>query len=221
MYRRHEATFRARGWLLLEAGFPTVFLALAAPQIKPTPLLFGVLLDFTNYDVEPPSLLLVDALTKRPLALRELVTRMPRRSKGEVQVQLAPVAQPGAEGPAVAPPPGGPPPAGGPPPLFVNLASPPVDLMQGYPEAGYPFMCLEGIYEYHQHPAHSGNDWLLHRDRGAGTLHAILTVFETYAVRPLLAYHVGARMSFSPQPNQPVQQLQLQVNGFFTSGPPE
>jgi hypothetical protein len=219
VYQRHEAAHRARGWLLHEAEFPTVFLALAAPQLKPAPLVFGLLLDFTNYDVEPPSLLLVDPLTKRPLATRELATNMPRRQAARIEVAPVPDAPAASEVPAAQEPEEPVVPAAPAPEAIVNLA-PPIALLQDSP-SGFPFLCLEGIYEYHQHPAHSGNDWLLHRARGAGTLQAILGVFETYAVRPLVAYHIGARMNFVSQQNQPMlQQILLQVNGFVVSEPP-
>lgn len=35
---------------------------------------------------------------------------------------------------------------------------------------GRPFLCLPGLREYHSHPQHSGDDWLLHRSSGAGRL---------------------------------------------------
>jgi Predicted metal binding domain len=45
-------------------------------------------------------------------------------------------------------------------------------LIQGHPDTGEPFLCLQGIREYHRHHEHSGDDWLLHRGRGLGTLAA-------------------------------------------------
>ena len=214
MYRRHEAAHRARGWLLLEAEFPMVFLALAAPQLNPTPLVFGLLLDFTNYDVEPPSLLLVDPLTKRPLATHELLTVMLRRQTARAAAAPAPAKPASDEAPDAPEPPVAP----AAPDVVVQLDQA-IPLMQPSP-SGFPFLCLEGVYEYHQHPAHSGNDWLLHRARGAGTLQAILNVFETYAVRPLLAYHLEARMDFIAQQNRPMHQILLHVNGLLMSEPP-
>lgn len=43
----------------------------------------------------------------------------------------------------------------------------------GHPIEGVPFLCLPGIREYHSHPQHSGDDWLLHRERGDGKLAVI------------------------------------------------
>ena len=38
---------------------------------------------------------------------------------------------------------------------------------------GRPFLCLPGLREYHSHPQHSGDAWLLHRTSGAGRLAVI------------------------------------------------
>ena len=46
-------------------------------------------------------------------------------------------------------------------------------LVHAHPETGRPFLCLPGIREFHTHPQHSGEDWLLHRDLGEGDLAVI------------------------------------------------
>jgi len=33
-----------------------------------------------------------------------------------------------------------------------------------------PFFCIQGTKEYHHHPAHSGDSWMLHRTKGEGKL---------------------------------------------------
>lgn len=38
-----------------------------------------------------------------------------------------------------------------------------------HPDGG-PFLCMPGLREYHSHPQHSGDEWLLHRTSGAGRL---------------------------------------------------
>jgi len=42
--------------------------------------------------------------------------------------------------------------------------------VEGHPDTGRVFLCKRGVREYHSHPEHSGDDWLLHRDQGYGTL---------------------------------------------------
>lgn len=43
-------------------------------------------------------------------------------------------------------------------------------LIDQHPTTLQPFLCLPGIREYHTHPQHSGDDWLLHRHLHAGDL---------------------------------------------------
>ena len=63
-------------------------------------------------------------------------------------------------------------------------------LMQAYPD-GIPFLCIAGVREYHEHPAHSGDVWELHRPVGAGRLVRILEVIDTYGIRPLKGYNIN------------------------------
>lgn len=46
----------------------------------------------------------------------------------------------------------------------------PRNVLLGRPGTGEPFLCMPGIREYHEHPQHTGDDWLLHRGEGAGRL---------------------------------------------------
>jgi hypothetical protein len=43
-------------------------------------------------------------------------------------------------------------------------------LIDRHPLTELPFLCVPGTREYHSHPQHSGDDWLLHRTTGAGRL---------------------------------------------------
>ena len=36
-------------------------------------------------------------------------------------------------------------------------------LLDNHPVTHKPFLCLRGVREYHEHPQHSGDDWLLYR----------------------------------------------------------
>ncbi len=46
----------------------------------------------------------------------------------------------------------------------------PRNVLLEHPLTRLPFLCLPGVREYHQHPQHTGDDWLLHRSQGAGSL---------------------------------------------------
>jgi hypothetical protein len=173
-FRRLEAEHRRRGWWLMEASFPTVFVVFAAPQLRPSAVVCGVELDFTNYDLEPPSVRLVDPFTREPYRAKDLPTTLPRRQ--DVDVSLGPAVQ---------------------------RISQAVPLMVAHDAQDVPFLCIPGVYEYHTHPAHTGDSWLLHRGKGAGRLFTILHTIYQYGVQPLTSYQVG-----------------LRVIGFVTGEPP-
>lgn len=142
-YLQQKEVFRARGVWLLEYSFPQVLFAFTAKNVKPYPLIpFGVMFDFSNYDVAPPSVRLVDPLTKRPL------------SYGEVGTPFFKQQRPG---------------------------EPPVRLIQGWGDEDVaPFICLQGIREYHNNPGHAGDPWLLYRAAGFGKLARLLDLLARY-----------------------------------------
>ena len=179
-YRRHEADLRKRGWLLVTAEFPQVLVVLCAATLKPPAVITGVAFDFANYDAAPPSVRLVDPFTGDPYKAAELPTNLSRQVVG-------------------------PPIAGMPLPPGAQLVGR-QPLMQAYGPEDTPFLCLAGVREYHEHPAHSGDLWELHRRTGAGRLVRLLEVIDTYGVRPISGYNV---------------ELVPQVTGFLQSEVPE
>jgi Predicted metal binding domain len=38
-------------------------------------------------------------------------------------------------------------------------------LIDDHPDTHKPFLCLRGIREYHEHPQHTGDEWLLYKDK--------------------------------------------------------
>src|ERR1700730_11994614 len=65
-WRKRASEHGRRGIVLVDAVFPKAFAVFALPRVRPAHLLFGVELDFTNYDVWPPSLMVVDPLSREP-----------------------------------------------------------------------------------------------------------------------------------------------------------
>jgi Predicted metal binding domain len=58
-------------------------------------------------------------------------------------------------------------------------------------EQQLPFLCLPGVKEYHDHPAHTGDSWLLHRNVGGeGSLGFLVDKLYQYGVKPLLNYAI-------------------------------
>ena len=81
-FRRLAANYRQRGWFLADATFPIVVVVLAAPKVKPSPVVVGVRFDYTDYDLLPPSVRLVDPFTAEPYTLSTLPTNLPRGIQG-------------------------------------------------------------------------------------------------------------------------------------------
>lgn len=82
----------------------------------------------------------------------------------------------------------------------------PVDLVvHSHPETGRPFFCVPGIRQYHGHPQHSGDSWLLHRQTREGSLATICDRIWRAMVRNLL----GVQVNVQTLPGQ--VQLQLRV----------
>jgi len=178
-YRAIEKDQVRLGWWLLEADFPKVFVVFAAPQLKPPAVICGVQLDFTNYDLEPPSVRLVDPFTRVPYRSNQLPTVMLRR-----QIKSIPALQ-----------------AAG---LAGAQATTDVPLLQAHHPDDIPFLCVPGVLEYHRHPAHTGDSWLTHRGLGAGTLINLLSVIYQYGVRPIASYGIGLQVVGFHQ-NEPPQ----------------
>jgi hypothetical protein len=134
-WQANAAIYARRGWLLLDRGPLHVEVAFLATVplvgVFTIPVVTAcVRLDYTNYDLWPPSLTFIDPRTREP-------------------------ASPPVRAPATTP-------------VGVRDA-----LIDGHPDTGRPFLCLPGIREYHNHPQHTGDDWLLHRAIGAGRLAVI------------------------------------------------
>lgn len=165
-FRSLQLEYQKKGWLLVEAVFPTMFVVVCAPQLDPPSVLCGVRFDYTNYDTEPPSVQLVNPFTRQPYTWATLppAAHLPRAQPHQV-VQL-----PGMPGP-------------------VEVAGPPSTLMQPDPDPnGIPFLCVAGTREYHHHPGHSGDPWELHRASGAGEAVRLLDVIYRYGVEPMKGY---------------------------------
>lgn len=170
-YRQMGDDCRRRGWWLLDATFPNVLVAFVAPQVRPRPLVFAVRINFDNYDLWAPSVRLVDPFTGALLKTRELppgLTFM-RLVPGEGMVEIEGLGKLPAQ----------------------NVPQP---LLQHYGPDELPFICLPGIREYHEHPGHSGDDWLLHRDRGEGTLYFLLEKLARYGLEPVKQYQLALQV---------------------------
>lgn len=178
-YQRIAADQRAKGCFVLEAGYPEVLVAFAAAHLRPAALVFGALLDFTNYDLWPPSVTLVNSFTRVPYLTRDLppALTMTRRVKMVMPVMIPGLGQ------------------------MAGVTDQP--LMQSYGPDDMPFFCIPGVREYHDHPAHSGDSWLAHRAKGEGTLFFIIDQLHRYGIQPLQGYEFGMQIVGYARPVPP------------------
>lgn len=170
-FRAVEDDYRQRGCFLYRVAFPEVIVIFATPKVRPAMLVFGVRIDFSNYDLWAPSVQLVDPFTLVPYRLREAPTRLLRAQR------ITPDDAPQQ--------------------LFQ-----PAPLLIAHNEDDVPFICLPGIREYHEHPAHTGDSWLLHRGQGEGTLAQIVALLARYGVehaRPQVQMRIGVEYTELPQ----------------------
>jgi hypothetical protein len=64
-------------------------------------------------------------------------------------------------------------------------------LIDGHPDTGIPFVCFPGIREYHSHPQHSGDSWLLHRSAGEGSLSTVCDRVWRFMARNVVGLSVN------------------------------
>lgn len=167
-YRACGAEYRRRGWLLVEADFPKVTVIFAAPQVVPSAIVMGISFDYTNYDASPPSVQIVEPFSGRPYTMNELPTQL-NRSLPQQEIQMP---MPGIQAA---------------PRMLLQQVQP---YMQALRPDEVPFLCIAGVREYHEHPAHSGDLWELHRPHGAGRLVRLLEVISRYGVEPITGFGV-------------------------------
>ena len=100
LYKNLERLYCARGWFLVKAEYPEIFIVFGAPKANPSVVVLGALLDFSNYDLWPPSLRIVNAFTREPYNYGSLPTKLDR-NVGIVdtpigkQIQAQALMQPG------------------------------------------------------------------------------------------------------------------------------
>jgi hypothetical protein len=81
-------------------------------------------------------------------------------------------------------------------------------LIEGHPSNKQPFLCMAGIREYHWHPQHTGDSWLLHRSAKEGTLATVCERIWRLMVRNV----IGLRVTVQGFPGMPLRaQVDVQV----------
>ena len=164
-FRSHAEEFRNRGWFLLSSDFPNALVLLASQKTTPPAMVCGILFNYANYDADPPSIRLVNPFTCEPYKFDQLPTQLKRLVPEE-------------EGPRVF--------QGD----FQLQLRKEQRLMVAHRAKEIPFICIAGVREYHEHPAHSGDHWELYRSSGAGRLIRLVQIISKYGMEPIVGYHV-------------------------------
>lgn len=161
---------------MLKAEYPEVLVAFATPRPSQVSVPFAALVDFTDYDAQPLKVTLVHPCTRKVLKYSEVLSQtfpnLPFQPPPRIaRLRLGPGGQ-----------------------LTQD------SLLQGYDQDDpAPFLCLPGVRAYHDHPAHTGDSWWLHKQRGEGSLHTLLHTLWKYGVRNITGQNVI---------------IQAQVSGF-------
>ncbi|HEY9245300.1 MAG TPA: putative metal-binding protein [Candidatus Methanoperedens sp.] len=159
--------WREKGVFLIYESFPVVEFVFTTPKLHPSAIAFSVRIDFTNYDIEPPSLKFICPFTGRILTRQEipvqfLQVKFPEKMDTNIPIQIQQQ-----------------------------------DLLQASSPNEIPFFCIPGIKEYHDHPAHTGDAWLLHRKRGEGGLGFILDQLYNHSITCISSYQISYNIGFA------------------------
>ena len=160
--------WRKKGVFLILEDYPIVEFLFTTPKLRPSAIAFAVRIDFTNYDIEPPSLKFICPFTKKILTRQEILAKFPQ------------IKMPDKVDPTI--------------PIQNQIQS--QDLLQNHQNEP-PFFCIAGIKEYHDHPAHTGDSWLLHRTKGEGRLGFILDQLYNHSIAIITSYQVAYNIGFA------------------------
>lgn len=188
-WQENRELYRRRGWVLVSRDGLIVDVAFTAQvqvstSAAPLPIVTACIrLDYSDYDLEPPSLTFIDLQSGKP--------HFPH-------VQA----------------------------LILTEEGPRDLLIRAHPQTKLPFLCIPGTREYHSHPQHSGDSWLLHRSRRAGALAVICDQVWRSMARNVFGFRVTVQ-TFPPPFSSPpdvrlwqgdVDALRAQVAGALPPG---
>lgn len=192
---RYKDMYAQRGCFIVSVTFPEVRAIFCATKTKPSAVVFGALMSFDNYDFWPPSVKLANPFTFIPYKTNELPTKLTHTVPAGAQMNIPELLdQLGAQLPP------------GVHPSQVREVQQLHDFVQSFGAEDEPFICMPGIREYHNTPAHTGDIWLRHRGKGEGTLEFLLNKLLRYGVEPLTGFQIA---------------LQPMITGFAPHGFPE
>lgn len=163
-----QFSYAKRGILLLSAEFPRIEVAFVAVKVHPAVVILTARFDFTDFDVRPLSVQFIDFRTREPLAYEQLLTKLNRLDPSITPETAATLTQTGQ----------------------------PIPIVPAIQPGERPFLCLPGVREYHDHAAHSGNHWELHRASGQGAMIQLIEKIWQYGADPIDSISVNVMQSY-------------------------
>jgi hypothetical protein len=153
--------WQKKGVFLISDEFPVCEFLFLCPQLFPISAVYAVRIDFTNYDIEPPSVKFINPFTGNLIKREQIPVQFKQKATLEYIAQRNPVDP--SEGMDIC----------------ISIGG------------DHPFICHPGFKEYHDHPYHTGNPWILHRSRGEGRLYRILQILYSHSTA--LVESIGVR----------------------------
>jgi hypothetical protein len=71
-FKNVEVNYRERGILCSKLSYPDAYFIFAIPKLNPYPIAFAVRINFSNYDVEPPSVSFINPFTEQLLKREQI-----------------------------------------------------------------------------------------------------------------------------------------------------
>lgn len=75
-FEESEDEFRRLGIVCTERNAISISLIFCSPHLRPVGILFCVKIDYTNWDIEPPSVQFIDPFNREPLLRRDLSIKL-------------------------------------------------------------------------------------------------------------------------------------------------
>lgn len=158
LFQDQKEQYAKMGIWMLSAEYPDVLVAFATPKSQQVFVPFGALVNFVDYNARPLAVTLVHPCTRKALKLSEVLPQAIPNVQSQPPPRIARFRIVGHQ--------------------LVHDS-----ILQGYGnDDPKPFLCMPGVRSYHEHPAHTGDSWWLHKNLGEGSLHNILHTLWKYGV---------------------------------------
>lgn len=150
-YFQQYDEWQKKGVFLIREQYPVCEFLFLAPKLFPLSSVFAIRIDYTNYDAEAPSIKFINPYNGQLIKSTEIPVQFKQKATADYIAE-----NPGQDTSAG---------------IQICIAI----------ETESPFICHPGFWEFHHHPLHTGESWILHREKGEGKLYRILQVLYDHS----------------------------------------